>query len=102
MSWSPHNKIINVTPGPAFGSELVTQFTSTQTRGMRGPGVAKFFTTVREEYGKMVGLQEGGKALFFTGSGTSATESAAGSLPHARRSEFGQESHRNPRDRRFQ
>ena len=21
--WSPHNKIINVTPGPAFGSELV-------------------------------------------------------------------------------
>ena len=77
--WSPHNKIINVTPGPAFGSELVTQFTSNQTRGMRGPGVAKFFTTVREEYGKLVDLQEGGKALFFTGSGTSATEAAAGS-----------------------
>jgi len=77
--WSPHNKIINVTPGPAFGSELVTQFTSNQTRGMRGPGVAKFFTSVREEYGKMVGLQEGGKALFYTGSGTSATEAAAGS-----------------------
>ena len=77
--WSPHNKIINVTPGPAFGSELVTQFSSTQTRGMRGPGVAKFFATVREEYGKMVGLQEGGKAIFFTGSGTSATEAAAGS-----------------------
>jgi len=78
-NWSPHNKIINVTPGPAFGSELVTQFSSTQTRGMRGPGVAKFFTTVREEYGRMVGLQEGGKALFYTGSGTSATEAAAGS-----------------------
>ncbi len=77
--WSPHNKIINVTPGPAFGSELVTQFTSTQTRGMRGPGVAKFFASVREEYGKMVDMQEGGKALFFTGSGTSATEAAAGS-----------------------
>ncbi len=77
--WSPHNKIINVTPGPAFGSELVTQFSSTQTRGMRGPTVAKFFTTVREEYGKMVGLQEGGKSIFFTGSGTSATEAAAGS-----------------------
>ena len=28
--WSPHNKIINVTPGPAFGSDLVTQFSSTQ------------------------------------------------------------------------
>ena len=78
--WSPHNKIINVTPGPAFGSELVTQFTSNQTRGMRGPGVAKFFAAVREEYGKMVDLQEGGKALFYTGSGTSATEAAAGSL----------------------
>ena len=77
--WSPHNKIINVTPGPAFGSELVTQFTSNQTRGMRGPGVAKFFAAVREEYGKMVDLQEGGKALFYTGSGTSATEAAAGS-----------------------
>ncbi len=77
--WSPHNKIINVTPGPAFGSELVTQFTSTQTRGMRGPGVAKLFAAVREDYGKMVGLQEGGKSIFFTGSGTSATEAAAGS-----------------------
>lgn len=77
--WSPHNKIINVTPGPAFGSELVTQFTSTQTRGMRGPGVAKLFASVREDYGKMVGLQEGGKSIFFTGSGTSATEAAAGS-----------------------
>ena len=77
--WSPHNKIINVTPGPAFGSELVTQFTSTQTRGMRGPGVAKFFAAVRDEYGRMVDLQEGGKAIFFTGSGTSATEAAAGS-----------------------
>ena len=80
--WSPHNKIINVTPGPAFGSELVTQFTSTQTRGMRGPGVAKFFASVREEYGKMVDMQEGGKALFFTGSGTSATEAAAGAYLH--------------------
>jgi alanine-glyoxylate transaminase/serine-glyoxylate transaminase/serine-pyruvate transaminase len=78
--WSPHNKIINVTPGPAFGSELVTQFTSTQTRGMRGPGVAEFFTTVRAEYGKMVGLQEGGTSLFFTGTGTAATEAAAGAL----------------------
>ncbi len=78
--WSPHNKIINVTPGPAFGSELVTQFSSTQTRGMRGPGVAKFFTAVREEYGKLVDMQEGGRALFFTGSGTTATEAAAGSL----------------------
>lgn len=78
--WSPHNKIINVTPGPAFGSELVTQFSSTQTRGMRGPGVAEFFTTVREEYGKLVGLQEGGKSLFFTGTGTAATEAAAGAL----------------------
>lgn len=77
--WSPHNKIINVTPGPAFGSELVTQFASNQTRGMRGPSVAKFFTAVREEYGKMVGMQEGGRALFFTGSGTSGTEAAAGS-----------------------
>ena len=77
--WSPHNKIINVTPGPAFGSELVTQFTSTQTRGMRGPGVAKFFAAVREDYGKMVGLQDGGKSIFFTGSGTAATEAAAGS-----------------------
>ena len=77
--WSPHNKIINVTPGPAFGSELVTQFSSTQTRGMRGPGVAKFFAAVRKEYGKMVDLQEGGKAFFYTGSGTSATEAAAGS-----------------------
>jgi alanine-glyoxylate transaminase/serine-glyoxylate transaminase/serine-pyruvate transaminase len=78
--WSPHNKIINVTPGPAFGSELVTQFSSNQTRGMRGPGVAKFFTTVREEYGKLVDMQKGGVPLFFTGSGTSATEAAAGSL----------------------
>lgn len=78
--WSPHNKIINVTPGPAFGSELVTQFSSNQTRGMRGPGVAKFFTTVRAEYGKLVDMQEGGRALFFTGSGTSATEAAAGAL----------------------
>jgi alanine-glyoxylate transaminase/serine-glyoxylate transaminase/serine-pyruvate transaminase len=77
--WSPHSKIINVTPGPAFGSELVTQFASTQTRGMRGPTVANFFTAVREEYGKMVGMQEGGRALFFTGSGTAATEAAAGS-----------------------
>jgi alanine-glyoxylate transaminase / serine-glyoxylate transaminase / serine-pyruvate transaminase len=77
--WSPHNKIINVTPGPAFGSDLVNQFSSNQTRGMRGPSVAKFFTAVREEYGKMVGMQEGGRALFFTGSGTSGTEAAAGS-----------------------
>ena len=77
--WSPHNKIINVTPGPAWGSDLVDQFSSTQTRGMRGPDVAKFFTSVREDYGKMVGMQEGGRALFFTGSGTTATESAAGS-----------------------
>lgn len=77
--WSPHNKIINVTPGPAFGSELVTQFSSNQTRGMRGPGVAEFFTAVREEYGKLVDMQEGGRALFFTGSGTSGTEAAAGS-----------------------
>ncbi len=77
--WSPHNKIINVTPGPAFGSELVSQFSSNQTRGMRGPGVAKFFASVRDEYGKMVGLQEGGKSIFFTGSGTAATEAAAGS-----------------------
>ena len=77
--WSPHNKIINVTPGPAFGSELVTQFSSNQTRGMRGPGVAKFFTAVREAYGKLVDMQDGGRALFFTGSGTSGTEAAAGS-----------------------
>ncbi|MFT5426609.1 MAG: aspartate aminotransferase-like enzyme, partial [Gammaproteobacteria bacterium] len=77
--WSPHNKIINVTPGPAFGSELVDQFSSTQTRGMRGPDVARFFTAVRAEYAKMVGMQEGGRALFFTGSGTSGTEAAAGS-----------------------
>lgn len=76
--WSPHNTIINVTPGPAFGSALVNQFSSQQTRGMRGPGVAKFFTAVREEYGKMVGMPEGGRSLFFTGSGTSATEGAAG------------------------
>ena len=78
--WSPHSKIINVTPGPAFGSELVTQFSSGQTRGMRGPGVAKFFTAVRADYGRLVGMQEGGRALFFTGSGTTATEAAAGSL----------------------
>ena len=77
--WSPHSKIINVTPGPAFGSELVTQFTSNQTRGMRGPGAAKFFTAVREAYGQLVDMQEGGRALFFTGSGTSGTEAAAGS-----------------------
>ena len=77
--WSPHNKIINVTPGPAFGSELVTQFSSNQTRGMRGPGVAKYFASVREDYAKMVDMQEGGRALFYTGSGTSATEAAAGS-----------------------
>ena len=78
--WSPHNKIINVTPGPAFGSDLVTQFSSNQTRGMRGPGVAKFFTAVRAEYSKLVDMPEGGRSLFFTGSGTSATEAAAGSL----------------------
>ncbi len=77
--WSPHNKIINVTPGPAWGSELVDQFSSTQTRGMRGPNVAKFFTDVRGEYAKMVGMQEGGRALFFTGSGTTGTEAVAGS-----------------------
>lgn len=77
--WSPHNKIINVTPGPAFGSELVTQFSSQQTRGMRGPNVAKFFTAVRKQYGEMVGMPEGGRALFFTGSGTTGTEAAAGS-----------------------
>lgn len=77
--WSPHNKIINVTPGPAFGSELVTQFSSQQTRGMRGPNVAKFFTTVRKQYGELVGMPEGGRALFFTGSGTTGTEAAAGS-----------------------
>ena len=80
LVWSPHNKIMNVTPGPAFGSDLVTQFSSIQTRGMRGPGVAEFFATVRNEYGKMVDMPEGGKPLFFTGSGTSATEAAAGSL----------------------
>ena len=78
--WSPHNKIINVTPGPAFGSELVDQFTSTQTRGMRGPGAAEFFTAVRHQYGKLVDMQEGGMPLFFTGSGTAATEAAAGAL----------------------
>ncbi len=78
--WSPHNKIINVTPGPAFGSELVNQFASTQTRGMRGPGAAGFFTAVRQEYGKLVDMPKGGMPLFFTGSGTSATEAAAGSL----------------------
>ncbi len=78
--WSPHNKIINVTPGPAFGSELITQFSSTQTRGMRGPGAAEFFTAVRREYGKLVDMPEGGMPLFFNGSGTSATEAAAGSL----------------------
>ncbi len=78
--WSPHNKIINVTPGPAFGSELVSQFASTQTRGMRGPGVAEFFTTVRQEYGKLVDMPKGGMPLFFTGSGTSATEAAASAL----------------------
>lgn len=78
--WSPHNKIINVTPGPAFGSELVDQFTSTQTRGMRGPGAAEFFTEVRYQYGKLVDVQEGGMPLFFTGSGTAATEAAAGAL----------------------
>lgn len=78
--WSPHNRIINVTPGPAFGSDLVTQFTSAQPRGMRGPGVAEFFRIVRQEYGKMVDMPEGGMPLFFTGSGTSATEAAAGAL----------------------
>jgi alanine-glyoxylate transaminase/serine-glyoxylate transaminase/serine-pyruvate transaminase len=78
--WSPHNKIINVTPGPAFGSELVTQFASSQTRGMRGPGAAEFFTAVRQEYGKLVDMPKGGMPLFFNGSGTSATESAAGAL----------------------
>ncbi|MFT7674730.1 MAG: alanine-glyoxylate transaminase/serine-glyoxylate transaminase/serine-pyruvate transaminase [Gammaproteobacteria bacterium] len=78
--WSPHNKIINVTPGPAFGSELVTQFSSTQTRGMRGPGAAEFFTAVRHEYGKLVDMPKGGMALFFNGSGTAATEAAAGAL----------------------
>ena len=78
--WSPHNRIINVTPGPAFGSELVTQFASTQTRGMRGPGAAEFFTAVRQEYGRLVDMPKGGVPLFFNGSGTSATESAAGAL----------------------
>ncbi len=77
--WSPHNKIINVTPGPAWGSELVDQFSSTQTRGMRGPDVARFFTSVRADYGRMVGMQAGGRSLFFTGSGTTGTEAAAGS-----------------------
>ncbi len=80
LIWSPHNRIINVTPGPAFGSELVTQFSSSQTRGMRGPGVAEFFTAVRQEYGKLVDMPEGGMPLFFNGSGTSATEAAAGAL----------------------
>ena len=78
--WSPHNKIINVTPGPAFGSELVDQFSSTQTRGMRGPGAAEFFTAVRQEYSKLVDMPEGGMPFFFTGSGTAATEAAAGAL----------------------
>jgi alanine-glyoxylate transaminase/serine-glyoxylate transaminase/serine-pyruvate transaminase len=78
--WSPHNKIINVTPGPAFGSDLVTQFSSTQTRGMRGPGAAEFFTTIRQEYAKLVDMPAGGMPLFFNGSGTAATEAAAGSL----------------------
>jgi alanine-glyoxylate transaminase/serine-glyoxylate transaminase/serine-pyruvate transaminase len=80
LVWSPHNKIINVTPGPAFGSDLVTQFSSTQTRGMRGPGAAEFFTAVRQEYAKLVDMPEGGMPLFFTGSGTSATEAAASAL----------------------
>ena len=80
LVWSPHNKIINVTPGPAFGSELVSQYASTQTRGMRGPGVAEFFTAVRQEYGKLVDMPEGGMPLFFNGSGTSATEAAASAL----------------------
>ncbi|MCP4874408.1 MAG: alanine--glyoxylate aminotransferase family protein [Gammaproteobacteria bacterium] len=80
LVWSPHNKIINVTPGPAFGSELVSQYASTQTRGMRGPGVVEFFTAVRQEYGKLVDMPEGGIPLFFNGSGTSATEAAAGAL----------------------
>ncbi len=78
--WSPHNKIINVTPGPAFGSELVNQFSSTQTRGMRGPGAADFFTAVRQEYAKLVDMPEGGLPFFFTGSGTAATEAAASAL----------------------
>jgi len=47
---------------------------------MRGPGVAEFFTAVRREYNKIVDIQAGGKSLFFTGSGTSATEAAAGAL----------------------
>ncbi|MEM7562333.1 MAG: aminotransferase class V-fold PLP-dependent enzyme [Pseudomonadota bacterium] len=80
LVWSPHNKIINVTPGPAFGSDLVNQFSPNQTRGMRGPGVAEFFTAVRHEYSKVVDMPEGGVPLFFNGSGTSATEAAAGSL----------------------
>ena len=71
--WSPHNKIINVTPGPAWGSELVDQFSSTQTRGMRGPDVARFFTTVREDYGKLVGMPEVVRSLFFPGSVTKGT-----------------------------
>lgn len=78
--WSPHNKIINVTPGPAFGSDLVTQFSATQTRGMRGPGVARYFTVVRQEYAKLVDMPDGGMPIFFTGSGTSATEAAASAL----------------------
>ena len=78
--WSPHNKIINVTPGPAFGSELVTQLSPTQTRGMRGPGVVDFFTAVRHEYGKLVDMPKGGMPLFFTGSGTAATEAAGSAL----------------------
>ena len=78
--WSPHNKIINVTPGPAFGSEMVTQFASTQTRGMRGPGAMDFFTAVRKEYGKLVDMPKGGMPLFFTGSGTAATEAAGSAL----------------------
>ena len=78
--WSPHNTIINVTPGPAFGSDLVNQFTSTHTKGMRGPGAADFFTAVRNEYSKLVDMPEGGMPIFFTGSGTSATEAAAGAV----------------------
>ena len=80
LVWSPHNKIMNVTPGPAFGSELVSQYSSTQTRGMRGPGVAEFFTAVRQEYGKLVDMPADGMPLFFNGSGTSATEAAASAL----------------------
>jgi alanine-glyoxylate transaminase/serine-glyoxylate transaminase/serine-pyruvate transaminase len=47
---------------------------------MRGPGAAEFFTAVRQEYGKLVDMPEGGMPLFFNGSGTSATEAAAGAL----------------------